>query len=196
MPGDWQVQVVVSETPELEALGCDRGWDLGDGHRLERAVRETLAAEPARLSALLARLSAPAGAPSRVEVSLTVTGDAEIADLNRRYLGRDEPTDVMAFPMWEVEDGEPAAGQDDQPVAGRSFLLGDVVISADTARRQAADYGRPLAEELCRLVAHGTLHLLDYDDSTGEAAALMHAKEDQVLASLGFNPTSPASPTG
>lgn len=175
LPEGWDVQVVLSDTPEREGL------EPGLVTLLERSVRETLTGEAGRLADI-----ATAG-PGRVEVSLTITGDPGIVELNQRYLGCGEATDVLSFPMWDTEAGEGT---------GECFLLGDVIISADTARRQAAEYGRPFPEEMCRLVVHGTLHLLDYTDETGDAASLMHAKEDAVLASLGFDPAAPASPNG
>lgn len=134
------------------------------------------------------RLSTP-GRP--VEVSLTLAGDAHIHGLNRRYLDRDEPTDVLSFPMGDDDAlGKEAAGGD--PGGGTEprepFLLGDVVVSVDRARDQASEHGRPFPEELARLVSHGVLHLLGYTDESEEASAAMHAKENAVLTRLGFSP--------
>lgn len=84
------------------------------------------------------------------EVSLTLLDDAGITELNREYLGRHRPTDVIAFPL------------------GREPLLGDVYVGLDEARRQAEDLGVPLREELVRLAVHGTLHVLGHDHPEGE----------------------------
>ena len=81
-------------------------------------------------------------------LSLTLIGDEAIRALNRDYRGKDTPTDVLSFPM--DGPGTPLAGE---------RLLGDVVISVDTARRQAADYDAPLQREIYRLLIHGLLHL-------------------------------------
>jgi probable rRNA maturation factor len=96
-----------------------------------------------------------------------VVNDARIHRLNARYRGVNQPTDVLAFAMREG------------PFASlHPHLLGDVVISADTALRQAHTHQRTLAEELTHLLIHGTLHLLGYDHETSPAdARLMRAKE-------------------
>lgn len=104
------------------------------------------------------------------EVSVLIAGDARIRKLNRQYRGIDSPTDVLAFAMG---DGEFA---DLHPQ-----LLGDVVISADTAGRQAEKAGRGLTEELRLLAVHGTLHLLGYDDETPAERARMRRRERRYL---------------
>jgi probable rRNA maturation factor len=90
-----------------------------------------------------------------VELSLTLCDDATIHELNRVWRRKDRPTDVLAFSQREGE-----------AVAGGGEQLGDVVISADTARRQAAARRHPLLAELTFLLAHGLLHLLGYDHRT------------------------------
>ncbi|RLA94020.1 MAG: rRNA maturation RNase YbeY [Deltaproteobacteria bacterium] len=100
------------------------------------------------------------------ELSVLLVEDAEIRELNRRYLGRDRPTNVLAFPM----EGP------------QSFPLGDVVISTETAEREARERGVSLEEEMALLLAHGVLHLLGYDhERGGEEEALMRAKEEELL---------------
>ena len=95
----------------------------------------------------------------RVELSVALVNDAVIQELNKHYRHMDKTTDVLAFPM---SDG--AAN----PLAATStlVLLGDVVLSVDTARRQAARHRRPLLAELTMLLAHGLLHLVGYDHRT------------------------------
>lgn len=108
------------------------------------------------------------------ELSVLVTGDAQIRVLNREYRRKDRPTDVLSFPQ---ADGEGP---------GRAALLGDVVISLDTARRQAREAGRPLNEELVRLLGHGLLHLLGYDHETPDDARRMAAAERRLLGGVGM----------
>jgi probable rRNA maturation factor len=86
----------------------------------------------------------------RAEVHLLLTDDRRIRELNRRFLRLDRETDVLSFP-----DG-------DQLPSGRHFL-GEIVISLDTARRQAEEIGHGEVRELCELALHGALHLLGYD---------------------------------
>jgi len=88
------------------------------------------------------------------ELSVVLTGDDQIQDMNRIYRKKDRPTDVLAFAQGE---GEPSLA------AG---LLGDVVVSVPTARRQARARGRPLLAEVTMLLAHGLLHLVGWDHET------------------------------
>jgi len=90
-------------------------------------------------------------------VSVAIVDDARIRELNRRYLGRDTTTDVIAF---EAED-EP------------DRRAGEVIVSADTALRQAEEYGHSHQRELCLLVAHGVLHVLGYEDYDDDARTRM-----------------------
>jgi probable rRNA maturation factor len=107
------------------------------------------------------------------ELSVALTDDREIHELNRLFRKRDKPTDVLAFAMREGE-GPPAAGPSGVE------LLGDVVVSVETARRQAARRGRSLASEVRVLLAHGILHLLGYDHRTSAEARRMGTKTRQL----------------
>jgi len=108
------------------------------------------------------------------ELAISLVGDAEMHALNRDYRGKDRPTDVLAFAMREGE-----------PVPGAADVLGDVVISLDTAARQAAERGVPLAGEVRALLVHGILHLLGYDHERGpNDARRMKAKERWLLRIL------------
>lgn len=104
-----------------------------------------------------------------------VTDDAGIRELNRDWLGKDRPTNVISFAM---QEGEGAGVQAD--------LLGDVVISAETAARDAAEAGLPVEHELYFLLLHGILHLLGYDHERGSAAEArrMEARERELFAQL------------
>jgi len=113
-------------------------WDRRPSQPAAEVLRKTV-------SGVLRRLDA---GPS--EVYLVVTDDEVIRTLNRDFLGKDRPTDVLSFP-----DGDLLPN-------GRT-LLGEIVVSLDTARRQAEDAGHDEVRELAELVLHGTLHLLGYD---------------------------------
>ncbi|MBS3756223.1 MAG: rRNA maturation RNase YbeY [Desulfobacterales bacterium] len=117
---------------------------------------------------------------TEAELSLLITDDDHISELNRDYLGRTGPTNVIAFPMGggDLPDIEPE-------------LLGDVVISVDTAAREAADAGYSMEERFTELLVHGILHLLGYDHETSEQdAAEMDAKSRQLMAYLRTGETS------
>ncbi len=126
-----------------------------------------VAVRPARLArAARAALASVGRAGGTVEV--LVVGDDEIRRLNAAWRGVRRRTDVLAFPL---------------EVPGPSPLMGQIVISADTARRQARRLRVPLPLELDLLVTHGVLHLVGYDDRNPGEARLMHVRERQILAS-------------
>ena len=112
---------------------------------------------------------------AKPEVSILLLDDPGIAELNRQYRGKSGPTDVLSFPMYTAEELSTA-----QPE-----LLGDVVISVETAARQAAGAGCSLWEEMSRLLVHGVLHLLgfDHERSTSDGH-VMREKEVRILAAL------------
>lgn len=117
----------------------------------------------------LVRAMASAGLRSlalrNAELSVLLTDDAGIRELNRDWRGKDKPTDVLSFPM------------------GDESVLGDVVISLERAEAQAAEFGCAVEEEIARLLAHGMLHLIGYDHVKGGAqAARMRAREAGLLS--------------
>ena len=124
-----------------------------------------------KIQVLAQKILAASGVPA-AELSLDLVGDRRIRRLNRQYRGRDDPTDVLAFPMQEV-------------VGPTSSLLGDVVISLHTAARQAEARGHSLEHEVVMLLIHGTLHLCGYDHERGaREARRMRRKELAILESL------------
>ena len=106
------------------------------------------------------------------ELSIVLADDATVQRLNQQYRGVDAPTDVLSFGQQGADIPSPADGE---------THLGDVVISLDTARRQADEYGVPLNDEVSHLVVHGVLHLLGYDHETPDDASVMRAREDAIL---------------
>jgi probable rRNA maturation factor len=109
-------------------------------------------------------------------VSVSFVRDAKIRELNRAFRGMDKPTDVLSFPLVEPGDAYPGAER----------LLGDIVISVDTARRQAADYDAPLDREVERLLIHGVLHLLGHDHLEAVERAAMEAEERRLADAIGM----------
>jgi probable rRNA maturation factor len=106
-------------------------------------------------------------------VSVVFVGDAEIRDLHRRFLGEDSATDVLAFDL-----GEPGGRGDPHP----GDLLGEIVVSVETAAREAARRGEPLERELALYALHGLLHLLGLDDSDPGSRRRMRRAEARHLA--------------
>lgn len=99
---------------------------------------------------------------SLAELSVLLTNDTTIQRLNREHRGKDRPTDVLAFPL----DERAARDAHRSRSGGADIVLGDVVISLDTAQRQALSRRRDLAAEVRFLLAHGLLHLVGYDHAT------------------------------
>lgn len=126
------------------------------------------------------------------EVSVLFTDDAEVQALNRAYRGVDSPTDVLSFGLSGLAqplDVEEAGASDGFVLPPDSGLqLGEVVVSYETAERQAAVHARTLAHELAHLVVHGVLHLLGHDHAEPEEERVMRAREDEVLTASGFPP--------
>ncbi|HUN29853.1 MAG TPA: rRNA maturation RNase YbeY [Alphaproteobacteria bacterium] len=106
-------------------------------------------------------------------ISLTLVNDAAIRELNREHRGKDQATDVLSFPL----EPEPLAPEQ---------LLGDIVISIETARRQAAEYDAPLQREVERLMIHGLLHVLGHDHMEPDERAAMEAEERRLAAAIGM----------
>lgn len=101
-----------------------------------------------------------------------MTDDKNIQELNRRYLDKDRPTDVLAFAQDEEEE---------ELLEGQTRLLGDVIVSVETAKRQADERRKTLDDELDLLVSHGLLHLLGYDDTTDEERESMNRRVAEIL---------------
>lgn len=107
------------------------------------------------------------------ELSLVLVNDRQITEINRDYLGRDKPTNVISFAMTEGEFGDLAGG-----------LLGDVIISVETAFRHADESGSRHLDEIQYLVIHGILHLIGYDHETGKDGMKMRKKEAEIFSAL------------
>ncbi len=137
--------------PEVEVSVGDGVALPGDPARVEAAVRHVLRAEGV----------------GQGELSVALVGDPEIAALNHQYLGRDRPTDVIAFHLHDA--GEPP--------------LGDVYVGVAQALRQAAEFGASPEEEVLRLAVHGTLHVLGWDhpETDDRTASPMFARQEALL---------------
>ena len=117
--------------------------------------------------------------PVQTEVDITIVDDAEIHTLNRDYRNVDRSTDVLSFALDEESEEEP------ELVGGpEEHLLGDIIISAETAARQAEDFGHGLEREIVYLAVHGLLHLLGYDHMNDADKAVMRAKEEEALREI------------
>ena len=107
-----------------------------------------------------------AGVPDNSELCISFIGDRKMRELNRSYRNIDRTTDVLSFPQGEGPD---------------YTLLGDIIISLDTAGRHSASYGNTLHEEVKKLIVHGILHLLGHDHKKKKETEIMRKKEAELL---------------
>lgn len=128
------------------------------------------------------------GFEDAAEVSVTFVDNEAIRELNRDYRGKDAPTDVLSFPLYEddedFDDGfvmPEDAEEEDAPT-----VLGDIVISVERAKAQAVEYGHSFERELAFLAVHSTLHLLGYDhERSEEEDREQRRRQEEILASIG-----------
>ena len=138
---------------------------------LRKVIRAALAAEGVEL-------------PCEVDVS--ITDDAGIRQINSDMRGVDAPTDVLSFPMFDLEPGDKPSERDADPATGL-VPLGDMCISLERVKAQAKEYGHSDRRELAYLAVHSVLHLLGYDHlDEGPEKARMREREEAILAELGL----------
>ena len=119
------------------------------------------------------------GVPT-AEVSITLTDNAYIHELNRQYRNIDRPTDVLSFALNESEEPDIENGPDIN-------VLGDIILSVERAEEQAADYGHSLRREIAFLTVHGMLHLLGYDHMEEADRLEMEKEQRYVMEQLGIS---------
>jgi probable rRNA maturation factor len=153
---------------EVDIQIDERFAEAADAELIERAVAATLAGE---------------GVAGPIEVSVLITDDAHLHQLNRDYRAVDAPTDVLSFAS-EVGD---ASGPAFVLPPGTPRYLGDIAISYERVVAQSAEYGHSRSRELAYLVAHGVLQLRGYDHERGaDDAAAMRAREEATMDRLGL----------
>ncbi len=130
--------------------------------------------------------------PYEAEISLLLTDNKEIREINREFRNKDSVTDVLSFPTIEYptpgdfSDLEEAVEEYFHPETGE-LILGDIVISLERALEQAEEYGHPMVRELAFLTAHSMLHLMGYDHMEEEERGIMEMKQEEILQRLGIS---------
>ena len=119
------------------------------------------------------------GCPYECDISLTLTGDEVIRQMNREHRNTDRATDVLSFPMLEFE--KPG----DDPDTGE-LVLGDIVISADHVLSQAEEYGHTVLREYAFLIVHSMLHLQGFDHIEPDDALIMERAQDDIMEKIGI----------
>ena len=121
------------------------------------------------------------GLPASSEVTILAVADDQMADYNERFMSRPGPTDVLAFPLEQLEPGRVPR----PPVNGPPLNLGDVIIAPAYIQKQASDREVTFDDELALMVTHGILHLLGYDHIEEVEAQVMEHREAQILRRVG-----------
>lgn len=145
-----------------------------DESQIEQIVRDTLRSEQV----------------AAAEVSVAVVDDARMQQINRTHLQHDYPTDVLSFLLECRSDPDAVrhAGSAKNPLGLGKRLDGEIVVSAETARREAVGFGWPAANELMLYLVHGTLHLCGYVDSPDGERERMRRREMEILQIRGLTP--------
>ena len=117
------------------------------------------------------------------EVSILLSGDREIRELNGRYRGRDHATNVLSFPNFDLEQGRALSPAPPPP---DHVLLGDIALSFQRLSEEAVARKKPILDHFAHLLVHGTLHLLGYDHQEDGQAGVMEGIEESILSSLGM----------
>ena len=155
------------------ALDADEEWDSSRSwQQLARKAAEAAIAESA--------FPDLTESDRAVELSVTLTSDEHVRELNAKWRNKDKPTNVLSFPMADELDLGRAN------VSGMELLLGDIVLAHGVCEAEAAEKGVPLEQHATHLMVHGTLHLLGYDHHKDSEAADMEAREVRALERLGI----------
>jgi probable rRNA maturation factor len=136
------------------------------------------AVRPAWLRSIARRVLAAEHVAGPAQVGIVVTDDETVRDLNRRFVGLDEPTDVLSFGLGATGESPFALPPEE------ATSLGEVVIACPTALRQAEEGGRAFGAEVAHLLVHGILHLLGYDHQRPEDERVMGLRESEIMTLL------------
>ncbi len=151
----------------MSNVKLDISWEIDEEKRLEDMIIETVK------TALMLE-----GAKCDVDLSVVVTDNENIREINNEQRNIDKATDVLSFPGYEKEEWERLKESDEL------IYIGDIVISKEKVVEQAKEYGHGFDREFCYLVAHGMLHLMGYDHMVDEDKVIMRSKEEEVMKKL------------
>lgn len=151
----------------MSNVKLDISWEIDEDKRLEDMIIETAK------TALLIE-----GAKCDVDLSIVITDNENIREINNEQRKIDRATDVLSFPGYEKDEWE-------ELKKGEELVyIGDIVISKEKVEEQAIEYGHSFDREFCYLVAHGMLHLMGYDHMVESDKAIMRGKEEEVMKKL------------
>ena len=131
--------------------------------------------------------------PYEVQVNLTLTDNKGIHEINKEYRQIDRPTDVLSFPLIDYEEPNvfpenlEEAAEDYFDLDTGELMLGDIIISVEKCKEQAAEYGHSVLREYSFLIVHSILHLFGYDHMEDDERAVMEQKQREILDAAGIS---------
>lgn len=131
--------------------------------------------------------------PYEVQVNLTLTDNKGIHEINKEYRQIDRPTDVLSFPLIDYEEPNvfpenlEEAAEDYFDLDTGELMLGDIIISVEKCKEQAAEYGHSVLREYSFLIVHSILHLFGYDHMEDDERAVMEQKQREILNAAGIS---------
>jgi len=149
-------------------IELDISWEIDREIEIEDKIRETVKASLDIENAIC-----------DVNLSIVVTDNENIREINREQRDIDKPTDVLSFPGFTKEEWEELKGNEDELV-----YIGDIVVSKEKIMEQAKVYETGFEREFCYLIAHGMLHLMGYDHMEDNDKSVMRKKEEEIMAKL------------
>ena len=159
----------------------DRTLDSDDDYHIEISPRKNSHEDAVPRLEDAIRLTLRHHQRARCQISLAIVDDAQMAELHQQYLGKRGPTDCLSFDLRDDPDSD--------------VVEGEIVVSSDTARREAGARNVSELAELVLYAVHALLHLLGYEDADPQSADRMHRMENQLLTELGYGPVFGAQPT-
>ena len=128
--------------------------------------------------------------PYECEISVTITDDSGIQEMNKEFRGIDSPTDVLSFPLIQFDLAIPydclCVNSDDVNPDTDEIMLGDIVLNIDRIKKQAEEYGHSVEREYSFLICHSMLHLLGYDHIEEDDRLIMEDKQREIMERLGI----------
>ena len=158
----------------------DRTLDPDDDYHIEISPRTDTPQDAVPRLEDAIRLTLRQHRRVRCRISLAIVDDARMAELHQQYLGKSGPTDCLSFDLRDEPDSD--------------VVEGEIVVSLDTARREAGARNVSEQAELVLYAVHALLHLLGYEDAEPQSADRMHRMENQLLTELGYGPVFGAQP--
>lgn len=149
-------------------IELDISWEIEEERDIEERIKETVKCALETENAVC-----------DVNLSVVVTDNENIREINKEQRNIDSPTDVLSFPGYEKDEWEEIKGMSDEIA-----YIGDIVVSKEKIVEQAKEYETGFEREFCYLIAHGMLHLMGYDHMVPEDKAVMREKEEEIMKRL------------